>query len=440
MNVLIIDQDRCGLDFALRCADAGHSVKWYRFSKKPCRDGEGFPGIEIVPSWREHMKWAKSGVILTTANHKFLKELDTFRDFGFPIFAPTAASAELEIDRAAGMKVLEKAGCNIPPYKTFDSLQAAEAFARKSDQAWVFKTLGDEDDKSLSFVSADPAELVGWLQRKQAQGVKLKGPCMLQEKIEMIAEVGAACWMGSKGFLRDKIEVSFEHKKLMPGELGPNTGEQGTVCQYAEKDPVGDDILYAMEDVFMKLGHRGDLNINGGVDRKGRYWPFEFTCRLGWPDFYIRTAMHKGDPVQWMRDAMMGKDTLKVRREVAIGVVCSIPPYPHDPAPPEMVEGNPIGGLEAIWDDVHPVQMMMGKGPVMKSGAVVEGRQFQTTGDYVLVTTGLGKTVTDAQKAVYAVTEHVRIPNLQYRNDIGEKVKGKLKELHALGYATDMEP
>lgn len=439
MNILLIDQDRCGLDFAARCADAGHQVRWYRKTKRPVKDGIGFPGVKIVDGWRDHMKWAKDGLILTTANCSLLKELDAFREFGFPIFAPSFKSAQMEIDRAAGMQLLQQVGANIPPFKTFASLEDAERHARKSDQAFVFKTMGDEEDKSLSYVSKDPADLVGWLRRKIATGMKLKGPCMLQEKIEMIAEVGAAGWMGRDGFLPGKWELSFEHKKLMPGDYGPNTGEQGTVCQYVDSLKPAEEVLKPLEEAFRNLGHTGDLNVNGGVDKKGGYWPFEFTCRAGWPDFYIRTAMHKGDPAQWMRDALLGKDTLKVSRDVAIGVVCSQPQYPYDTATPEMVEGNPISGLEAVWDNVHPVQVMVGAGPVMKAGKVVDAAQFQTTGEYVLVATGLGKTIEAARDEVYGVVKEISLPNMIVRNDIGVKVQEQLPELHKLGYATQME-
>ena len=439
MNILLIDTDRCGLDFAYLCAQAGHSVKWFRWTKKPVKDGKGFPGIEMVTDWRPHMKWAKDGVILTTANNKFMKELDAFRDFGFPIFAPSAKSAAMEIKRAEGMDLMKRAGIEVPPFQQFASLEEASRFAWKTDRAWVFKTLGDEEDKSLSYVASDPADLAGWIDRRIAAGMKLKGPCMLQEKIDMIAEVGMAGWMGSDGFLPGKWELSFEHKKLMPGDKGPNTGEQGTVCQYVESSKIADEVLIPLEKEFLKMGHRGDLNVNGAVDSKGRYWPFEWTMRLGWPDFFIRCAMHQGDPAQWMRDAMDGNDSLKVSRDVHIGVVLAQKPYPYDDGTPDEVEGNPISGAEDVWEHVHPCHMMVGQGPVMVGEKVVKAPILQTSGSYVMVVTGSGKTVSKAQKAVYVVEDAIKFPDKIVRNDIGAKLEKQLPELHRLGIGKEME-
>lgn len=439
MKILVIDQECLGLDFVLRCAEAGHQVRWFKFmGRKPCRDGEGFKGFTIVDDWRPSMAWAKDGLILCTGNFRFLPELDRFRDLGFKIFAPTAKSAALEIDRAAGMKAMQAVGIDVPPYTMFKSFEEAEAFARKSDKSYVFKTMGDEDDKSLSYVAGDPADMVGWIRNKISRGMKLKGPCMLQEKIDMMAEVGVSGWFGPDGFLPNKWQICFEHKKLMNGEIGPNTGEQGTVTQYVDADKMAKECLAPMEPILKVLGHRGDFALGAGVDTKGRVWPFEWTARLGWPAFYIQVASHKGDPAQWMLDLLNGKDTLRVSNDVAIGVVMAQPRYPYNCSTPEMVEGNPIGGLEDVLDNVHPASVMLAKGPVWKDGKITDAAIPQTTGEYVLVATGLGKTVSKARDKVYGVVGQVKFANNMYRTDIGEKLEKCLPKLHSFGFAKEM--
>lgn len=439
MRVLIVDPECLGLDFAIRCGEAGHEVRWWRQGKRPTKDGQGFQQFKIVDDWRPSMAWAKDGLILLTGNAKLMPEMDRFRDLGFKIFGPTKRSAKLEIDRAFGMEEMKKAGIEVPPYEQFGSLKEAEAFARKSDKAWVFKTLGSEEDKSLSYVSSDPADMVGWLQRQQARGLKLKGPCMLQEKIDMLAEVGVSGWFGPEGFLKDKWQICFEHKKLMNGELGPNTGEQGTLCQYSEADKMAEQMLMPMENYLLKAGHRGDFAIGCGIDKQGRAWPFEFTARCGWPAFYIQVASHKGDPAQWMRDLLDGKDTLKVSYDAAIGVVMAQPRYPYEDSDPKEVEGNPISGLEDVWFNMHLASVMMGTGPMMEDGRVINGRIYQTSGEYVMVATALGDTVAKARARVYRTIDQVSFSNQMFRTDIGEKVMGQLDALHGFGYALELD-
>jgi phosphoribosylamine--glycine ligase len=426
-----------GLDLCLRAIADGHQVRWWRESKHPL--GKGFPGLTVVGDWRASMAWVgKDGLVVMTGNAKFCRELDRFRDFGFNIFGPTAASANLEIVREAGMKAMQAVGIEIPHYETFNSLDEAEAFARKNDQAYVFKPLGHEDDKSLTYCSTSPADMVGWLQRQKARGMKPKGKVMLQEKIDMVAELGVSGWVGPEGFLPERFQICFEHKKLLCGDLGPNTGEEGTVCQYVSRDKLARDCLIPLEPIVKTLGHMGDFAVGVGIDNKGKAWPFEFTARQGWPAFFIQTASHRGDPIQWMYDLCKGKDTLRVDNRVAIGVVASQPPYPQWNGKPENVEGNPITGLEEVWDSVHPAMMMMGKGPVMKGGKVVDEQTYMTAGELVLVMTGLGSTVEKARKAVYGNLDEIGWSDKQWRIDIGEKLEKQLPKLHAMGYATEM--
>ena len=88
------------------------------------------------------------------------------------------------------------------------------------------KPSGDVEDKALSYVSKSPADMVYMLERwKKAQ--KHKSPFILQEFVDGI-ELAVGGWFGPGGFNEGWCE-NFEFKKLMPDDLGPATGEQGTV-------------------------------------------------------------------------------------------------------------------------------------------------------------------------------------------------------------------
>lgn len=439
MNVLIVDSEGMALDFCIRCGLAGHEVRWFQYDTKPTRLGEGIKGFKIVDDWRPEMPWVgRDGLIFTTGNWRYIHELDRYREMGYRVFGPTVASARLEIDREAGMKAMQAAGVDIPPYQTFDSFQAAERFARKSDRAWVFKPIGDESDKSLTYVSDDPADLCGWLRRQIAIGKQLKGQCILQEKIDMLCELGVSGWVGPDGFVSDKWQVCVEHKKLCNGEHGPATGEMGTVCQYVEDDRLADEMLKPLEPILQALGHRGDFAVGAIVDKAGKAWFCEFTARAGWPAFFIQMASHRGDPAKWMSDLLDGKDSLRVSYDVAIGVVAAQPRFPYNISSMEIVEGNAISGVEEHWDDLHLVSVMKGKGPKMEGGKVVDGPIYLTAGEYILVATALGKTITSAQSKVYHTLDGIHLPNMIYRTDIGDKVELALPRLRKFGYLQDM--
>lgn len=442
MNVLVIDTDACGLDFAYRCAKAGHAVKWFLRPPKngqAMKDGRGFKGIERVDDWRAHMKWAKDGLIWTVHNAMYLQQLDQWKEFGFPIFAPSLKSAELEINRAAGMELLEQHEIPVPKYSTFATLDEAEAFAKKQQDPLVFKPMGDEEDKSLTSVSHSAADMAQTIKRWREQGMKLKGPCMLQEKIEGF-EMGVSGWFSPKtGFLEGKWNHNFEHKGLMPGGFGPNTGEMGTVIQYVKTSKLADEVLAPLEKYLLGMGHVGDIDVNCIIEKKtGTPYVLEFTCRPGWPHFQIVQATHEGDPAQWMRDLLDGKDTLKVSYEVATGVVIAQPDYPYGTKDLTKVTGIPIYGTEDVWEQIHPWQMMFAKGYDMDGARVVEREIPQTTGDYVMVVSGVAATVKASMERCYAAVDEIKLKNMIVRNDVGQKLERDLPQLHDLGHAKEM--
>lgn len=426
LRVLVIDQELQALDFVLRASACGHEVRWYRHAEKPTKIGEGF-SLVLVDDWRQSMPWVgRDGLVWLTGNFRFLTELDRWREMGWRIFGPTVASARLEIDRTSGMEAMQAAGIEVPHYEVFDSLRAARAYAAKADRPMVHKPMGDEPDKSLTYVPHEIADLIGWLDRQIAAGKKPKGPVMLQEKVDLLCELGVSGWVGPDGFLPDLWQVCVEHKKMMDGEIGPSTGEMGTLCQYVVEDRLADEMLKPMDPILRALGHRGDFAIGCGIDKRGKAWPFEFTARSGWPAWHIQMACHRGDPVRWMSDLLDGKASLKVSYDVAIGVVMGQRYFPHGNSPAALVEGIPIGGLDEAGDAVHLVSAMRA------------GDEVQTAGEYVLVATGLGKTIERARAKAYGAVHKIRYPDPIYRSDIGCKVIDCLPKLRQFGYLTDV--
>lgn len=429
MKILIVDQDGVGLSFAMRAKDAGHQVRWF-IKPKPTNSkdiGKGFKGIDKVDNWAAHVMWAD--LVFTTSNDDYLERLEFFSKKGAHVFAPTPASAKLEISRKDGMLLLEKCGIECVPYKTFKSMQDAEKHVLKTEERFVFKTLGDNEDKALTYVSKSPGDLIAWMRRTPPP----KGEVMLQKFVEGI-EFGVSRFMGSKGWVGQWNE-SFEHKKLMPGNYGPNTGEMGTVAYFTKKSKIGDDTLAKCEEALLKLGHRGDTALGFIIDEKGKPWPTEWTCRLGWPIANMMLGATKGDPVAWMRDALDGKDTTSFSEDMGICVVLAHGDFPHGNATKAETGGVPIYGItKGVAVHVHPQSVQLMPQPSSDKPSV-NVDMWSTAGDYVAVVTGYGSSVSQASKRAYGTVDKLHLANSIVRNDIGEGLKDSVPKLQKLGYA-----
>ena len=189
------------------------------------------------------------------------------------------------------------------------------------------------------------------------------------------------------------------------------------------------------------INYSGYIDVNCIIDSKGCPWPLEFTTRPGWPLFQIQQALHLGDPIQWMLDSLNGKDTLKVRDDIAVGIVVSQPDYPYGTVKKKENTGYPIFDLtlDDVAGNIHMSEMKMGCGPG-KDGKNTEPC-LVTAGSYVLTVSGIGKTVEDAREDCYTrFKKKIHMINSpMVRDDIGKKLEHMLPELQKNGYCKDVK-
>ena len=431
MNILCVDAMGQGLDWCLRCLDAGHTVKWFM---PPSMSRTGMNLVSKVESWQAHMKWAD--LVFVTDNAFYVAELQKFIDDGFPVFGPNLLGTRLELDREKGQQALKQCGVRTIPYECFDSYEKAKAYVVAHPKRYVSKPSGNAD-KALSYCAKKARDLYFMLGRWQDTG-KIKSSFMLQKFVPGV-EMGVGTVMTRNGFSQWK-EENFEFKKFMAGDIGVNTGEQGTVMRFVKESKLFDDVLKPLEHYLHRIGYIGFVDLNCIIDGEGRAWPLEFTCRPGWPAFQIQQELQRGDPAQWMLDAIHGEDTMKFSEDIAVGVVVTMPDYPFSKMTRKETVGFPIWGItKENMPHVHLAEAYAGKAPDEIEGKIFDRECFLTAGDYVYVASGSGKTVADAKKAAYKIVDDVDIPNSQqYRPDIGDRLKKQLPLIQKHGYAKGM--
>ncbi len=277
MNLLLVDKGGDFLDFAIRCEEAGHSVRWFLAPQKNgdrqvIGDGLGFR----VPDYHGSVKWAD--LILVSDNTWYMEELYGYRRKGFPVLSPSPDAAALELTRGKGQESFKRGGLAIMPSQEFKSLDDAINVVSKDGKRYVSKPDGDMD-KALSYVSQSPRDMLAMLMRwkRLQKGAK---KFILQEFVPGI-EMAVGAWFGPGGFNHMVLE-NFEFKKLMNDNLGCNTGEQGTVIKYVqkEKSKLYKETLAKVEDQLHRLDYCGYVDISVIVDEKGEARPLEYTMRF----------------------------------------------------------------------------------------------------------------------------------------------------------------
>lgn len=436
MRILVIDVMDCYIDFGLRCKRAGHEVKMYLPKQKDgsrSKNGDGL--VEKVADWEPWMKWAD--LIFVTDNVKHIHRLETYRKYGYPIFGPSVEATALELERQTGQDAFKKHGIKIMPCTHFSNYDKAIAHVMKHGGRFVSKPDGDAD-KALSYVAKDARDMVAQLDRWKSMGQSNRN-FILQEFVPGI-EMAVGGWYGPGGFSKH-INENWEFKKHLNGDLGVNTGEQGTVMRYVSKSKLFDKVLKPLEPLLKKLKYVGYVDIAVIIDEHGEPMPLEFTCRPGFPHSLIAFSLHKGDPATWMYDLIHGHDTLEVSPDVAIGVVVTIPNYPYT-GPAEKAFKNLPFWVDPKHRHVHPVAICAGMvWDETENGKIEKVPGWNVTDSYVAVVTAHGATVSSAMRKVYrTIKEDIHIPNsVGYRTDIGLRLKKQLPEFQKHGFATDME-
>jgi phosphoribosylamine--glycine ligase len=436
MKILVIDQDLVGLPFSMNAQRHGHDVLLWQAPEKgkPTLIGDGI--VTKVRDWKTKLSWAD--MIVMTDNSKYGAEIEPYFKKGYPIFGCNQKAAELELDREVGQRVLEESGIECLPFETFTSYDKAAEYVRKTGKTYVCKPWGGNPDKSLSYVSKSPADMIYKLERWKTHN-KMKGKFLLQECIQGV-EMAVGGWFGPGGWC-EPLNENWEEKRLMNEGLGVNTGEMGTVMRYTKKSALFDQVLKPCTDHLADLGYVGYVDMNCMVDDKGTPWPLEFTMRFGWPHFNLCMSLHKGDPANWMAGLLEGKDLLRVSEDVCVGVVIAHGDYPYGNFSQEEVSGFPLAGVKpAVAPRLHLSSVMKAEAPIMVGEKVETRETWCTAGEYIAIATGLGPTVCAAQEACYDLAWSIEFPsNRMFRTDIGCRLEDGLPELQKHGFAKGMK-
>lgn len=347
--------------------------------------------------------------------------VDEFRTHGMRIFGPTQAAAQLESSKAFSKAFMQRHGIPTAVYETFTDRVQAHAYIDKMGVPIVVKADGLAAGKGVvvAMTPAEAHEAIDFMLLDNQLGVVhnagADGAAVPRVVIEEFLQGEEASFIVlCDGQHVVALATSQDHKRLLDGDQGPNTGGMGA---YSPAPVVTAQVhARAMREVIMPtikgmekdgIPYTGFLYAGLMIDAQGMPKTLEFNCRMGDPETQPIMMRLKTDLVEVMLAATSGKlDTVALEwdRRPALGVVMAAAGYPMNPRKGDVITGLPKDEPDAM---------------VFHAGTAAVNGQTVTSGGRVLCVTVLADSVKQAQQKAYEVAKGIHFDGQQYRKDIG---------------------
>jgi phosphoribosylamine--glycine ligase len=338
--------------------------------------------------------------------------VDAFRAAGLKIFGPTQKAARLEASKDYAKAFMFRHGIPTGAYATFGNAAEAHAYVDRQGAPIVIKADGLAAGKGV-VVAMRVEEAHAAVDMMLADNrLGDAGARVVIEEFLPGEEASFIVMVDGEHIL--PLATSQDHKRLLDGDQGPNTGGMGAYSPAPLVTPQ----LHAriMREIIQPtvagmardgIPYTGFLYAGLMIDAQGNPKVLEYNCRMGDPETQPIMARLKSDFVTIMEHAVAGtldKVEAEWDRRTALGVVLAAANYPDAPRKGDVITGLPPKGEDYM---------------VFHAGTALQGKDVVTAGGRVLCVTALGDTVKMAQRRAYEIAEQIKFDGMQMRRDIG---------------------
>lgn len=341
--------------------------------------------------------------------------VDDFQAAGLPIFGPTKAAAQLESSKDFAKAFMARHHIPTAAYQTFNNAAAAHEYVETKGAPIVIKADGLAAGKGVVVATTLEEAHAAIDDMLLGNSMGDAGARVVIEDFLTGQEASFIVMVDGENVL--PMATSQDHKRLLDGDKGPNTGGMGA---YSPAPIVTPEIYErAMKEIILPTveGMRSDgipftgfLYAGLMIDESGAPYTVEFNCRFGDPETQPIMMRLDSDLVDLIRAALAGQlNTAQAKwlPQAAVGVVLAAENYPASPK-----KGDEIVGLEQA--------NVTGK--VFHAGTVFDAEgKLVTNGGRVLCVVGLGDDIAAAKQKAYESLAHISFDGMQYRQDIADK-------------------
>ena len=235
---------------------------------------------------------------------------DSLRDRGILVVGPSQAAAKLEASKIFSKQFMREAQIPTAQFEIVNSVESTLAQKHKFTAPFVLKADGLAAGKGV-FICKDELEL------ENAARDLFEKKILGEAGSEALLEQFMPGWELSfliltNGQDYEALPLAQDHKRLLDGDQGPNTGGMGTVAPLK----IDDELLKKIETKIVQptvqllkeknLLYRGVLFLGLMITEQGPQL-LEYNCRFGDPETQVILPLIEGDLGKIFHDLAVGK-------------------------------------------------------------------------------------------------------------------------------------
>lgn len=332
---------------------------------------------------------------------------------GLAVFGPTQSAAEIETSKRFAKTLMQEAGVPTARAEVFTDLEEARRAVRRFGAPVVVKASGLAAGKGVIVCPAEDEANAAIARMLAERAFGSAGDEVLIEEFMEGEELSVFALCDGERAL--PLLPAQDHKRLLEGDRGPNTGGMGAYAPVSLATPE------LLDEVVERIFHP-TLHALARADRPFRGLLYaglmltaegpkvvEFNCRFGDPETQAILPLLESDLLEPMLACATGGSLANVpaplwRDAAAVTTVIAASGYPE-----KARTGDPIE-LPPPEEDVLVFHAGTARGA---------GGELVSAGGRVLNVTAVAPTMADAQARSVAYAERVRLEGSQLRHDVG---------------------
>ncbi len=344
---------------------------------------------------------------------------DRLRARGFDVFGPNKEPAQLEASKGFAKDLMARFGVPTARYGRFTDAAEAKAFLATLPAPYVLKADGLAAGKGVVITDT--------LEAAQAEAEDMLSGKFGDASAELVIEEfmpgeEASVFVLTDGTNRLTLPACQDHKRLLDGDEGPNTGGMGAYCPAPVMTPelmarVDEEIAAPMLDGLAEAGHpyKGVLYIGLMITPEGPK-VVEFNVRFGDPECQILMMALEDDIVPALlacaTGGMPARDFESLMPQLASARPAATVVMASNGYPGSYTKGTVIKDVKEAGD-VDGVTIFHAGTGVNDDGELI------ATGGRVLNITAVADTLRTAVDRAYEAVDQIDWPEGVIRRDIG---------------------